>query len=216
MNKLNKFVSIIAILIFSGAASALPTYSLSGGQAATFNSANTNGYLPDGVVVDGINVSFPYFGQILFNEPSQVTFHTIFNSISPTEGILSLTDNYPFKMYSDTDTDLTVSPVSFLSMIFRDNNLTGEPGFAEVHQLGKSSSPVVNDPLWSIVPTGDHTLYGFVQFDRSDPSLGSWEFEISTPVPEPETYAMLLVGLAMIGFTMRKKVITDPGGMVSV
>ncbi len=210
MNKLNKFVSIIAILIFSGAASALPTYSLSGGQAATFNSANTNGYLADGVEVPGINVSFGYFGQILFNEPSQVILNTLYNSILPTEGVLSLTNNYPFTMFSNQGTSLTVSPVSFLSMIFRDNNLPGEPGFAEVHQLGKSSSPVVNDPLWSIIPTGDHSLLGIAQFDRSDPSLGYWAFEISTPVPEPETYAMLLVGLLLVGYTVRKKAIVEP------
>ncbi len=208
---MKKFVLVLIMsLCFFGSASAAPAYTLSGGQAATFNSANTNGYLADGVVVDGINVSFGYFGQILFNVPSQVTFHTISNSISPTEGILSLTDNYPFKMHSSTDTDLTVSPVSFLSMIFRDNNLTGEPGFAEVHHFGKSSSPVVNDPLWSIIPTGDHSLLGIAQFDRSDPSLGYWAFEISTPVPEPETYAMLLAGLFLIGYSARKRLIDEP------
>lgn len=210
MDKLNKFVLIIAILIFSGTASAAPAYTLSGGVATTFNNANTNGYLADGVEVDGINVSFGYFGQILFNEPSQVIFNTLFNSISPTEGVLSLTDNYPSKMFSDEDTSLTVSPVSFLSMIFRDNNLTGEPGFAEVHQLGKSSSPVVNDPIWSIIPTGDHSLLGIAQFDRSDPDLGYWAFEISTPVPEPETYAMLLAGLFLIGYTVRRRSGAEP------
>ena len=95
-------------------------------------------------------------------------------------------------------------------MIFRDNNLTGEPGFAEVHQLGKSSSPVVNDPIWSIIPTGDHSLLGIAQFDRSDPDLGYWAFEISTPVPEPETYAMLLAGLFLIGYTVRRRSGAEP------
>ncbi len=210
MNKLNKFVLVLIMSLCFGSASADPAYTLSGGQAALFNNANTNGYLPDGVTVEGINVSFGYFGQILFNVPSQVTFHTIFNSISPTEGILSLTDNYPFKMYSDTDTDLTVSPVSHLSMIHRDNNLVGEPGFAEVHHLGMSSSPVVGNPVWSIIPTGDHTLLGIAQLDQSNPDLGYWAFEISTPVPEPETYAMLLAGLFLIGYSARKRLIDEP------
>jgi hypothetical protein len=213
---MKKFVLVLIMsLCFFGSASAAPAYTLSGGQAAVFNSANTNGYLEDGVVVGGINVSFGYFGQILFNEPSQVIFNTLFNSISPTEGVLSVTDNYPFTMFSNQGTSLTVSPVSHISMIHRDDNLVGEPGFSEVHHLGMSSSPVVGNPVWSIIPTGDHTLLGIAQFDQSNPDLGYWAFEISTPVPEPETYAMLLVGLAMIGFTMRK-VITDPGGMVSV
>ncbi len=220
MDKLNKFVLVlIASSVFflgSASASVAPDYTLDGGVSTSFNSANTFGHVPNGVEIVGIQVSFGYFGQILFGTPLAVTFNTLSNSILQSEGVLSVTNNYPGSLFSDLDTNFTSSPISSLSMVFRDNNLPGEPGSAMIFELGKSSSPSVNDPIWSIIPTGDHTLLGIAQFDQSNPDLGYWAFEISTPVPEPETYAMLLVGLAMIGFTMRKKVITDPGGMVSV
>lgn len=212
---MSKFILVIAtFLVFSGTTSAAPTYTLSGGVPTTFNSANTGGYLADGVEIDGIQVSFGYFGQILFGTPLAVTFNTLSNSILQSEGVLSVTNNYPGSLFRDLDTNFTSLPISNLSMVFRDNNLPDSPGAAMIFELGKSSSPSVNNPFWSIIPTGDNTLLGIAQFDRSDPSLGVWIFEMTTPVPEPETHAMLLVGLLLIGYTVRKKTLNDPGGMV--
>ncbi|MBU0621658.1 MAG: PEP-CTERM sorting domain-containing protein [Gammaproteobacteria bacterium] len=46
----------------------------------------------------------------------------------------------------------------------------------------------------------------------TDPGTGTWRIDdvsvqdgVMTPVPEPETYAMLLVGLALLGFTTRRR-----------
>lgn len=210
---MSKFILalIVSSVFFLGSvsASAAPSYTLDGGVATTFNSGNTYGYLPDGVDSTGIQVSFGYFGQILFGTPLAVTFNTLSNSILQSEGVLSVTNNYPGSLFSDLDTNFTSSPISGLSMVFRDNNLPDSPGSAMVFQLGNGSSPSVNDPVWSIIPTGDHTLLGIAQFDRSDPSLGYWAFEMTTPVPEPETYAMLIVGLLLIGYSTRKRLIAE-------
>ena len=70
-----------------------------------------------------------------------------------------------------------------------------------------------------VLVSPDAKLYTFESFNSTDlnenwsviPVNGSWVLrgadigQIASPVPEPETYAMLLAGLGLIGFTARRR-----------
>lgn len=67
--------------------------------------------------------------------------------------------------------------------------------------LGNDGNPLAIDGLWAISPGNDglagssHLLYFTAGPDDESHGL----FGVLTPVPEPSTYAMLLIGLAVIG-----------------
>jgi hypothetical protein len=51
---------------------------------------------------------------------------------------------------------------------------------------------------------GSYAL-SFLGFSNAGGAYGGVVSAVSTPVPEPETYAMLLAGLGMIGFMVRRR-----------
>ncbi|MEI6600436.1 MAG: FxDxF family PEP-CTERM protein [Comamonadaceae bacterium] len=66
-----------------------------------------------------------------------------------------------------------------------------DTGYYELHLVGK-----VNDPTWSGNTNTDH-------------DLGEYRVDVTavhvTPVPEPETFAMLLAGLGIVGWASRRR-----------
>lgn len=46
---------------------------------------------------------------------------------------------------------------------------------------------------------------GIDPFGAANRTLGTWTMISAPPVPEPETYAMLLVGLGLLGFAARRR-----------
>ena len=73
------------------------------------------------------------------------------------------------------------------------NKLTGEP-----NNVGNEDYLVVKQlPGWNDAPTNFAKAY-YVEF--------------SAPVPEPETFALLLAGLGLIGFVARRKTNESKGG----
>jgi hypothetical protein len=64
-------------------------------------------------------------------------------------------------------------------------------------ELGLASASAYDANIWSVqsmISTGKGISQDLVVFSR-----------VQTPVPEPETYAMMLVGLGLLGFSARRK-----------
>lgn len=56
-----------------------------------------------------------------------------------------------------------------------------------------------------VLPAGDNYFVRVVGSQQNDVGL-SYQFDmVSTPVPEPETYAMLLAGLGLVSFIARRR-----------
>lgn len=56
---------------------------------------------------------------------------------------------------------------------------------------------------WTILGAGDYILY--VEGDQPGVSSGYYDMTVSVPIPEPETYAMLLAGLGLLGVVARRR-----------
>ncbi|MBX3616070.1 MAG: PEP-CTERM sorting domain-containing protein [Nitrosomonas sp.] len=69
-------------------------------------------------------------------------------------------------------------------------DITDFTGTLAHHTAGKP------DPISGIISVDPYALTDL------HPTPSNW---VTSPVPEPETYAMLLVGLGLLGFTLRNK-----------
>jgi hypothetical protein len=61
---------------------------------------------------------------------------------------------------------------------------------------------------WTATPTGDAATRSTFYFDRGygfnhDPNLGHYAMAVAS-IPEPETYAMLIAGLGLLGWRIRR------------
>lgn len=72
-------------------------------------------------------------------------------------------------------------------------DLTDFTGTQAHHNAGKP------DPVFGIISVDPYALKDM------HPTPSNWVSGITSPVPEPETYAMLLVGLGLVGFSLRKQ-----------
>lgn len=70
--------------------------------------------------------------------------------------------------------------------------------------VGLSYSNLVGDPLFSLIAGSDHISQAFLAYDPSAGLSGTGSV-IFTPVPEPETYALLLLGLGLLGAVSRRR-----------
>jgi len=77
-------------------------------------------------------------------------------------------------------------------------------GFYDQFSIGVNSSDLFQHLTLNFTPAGD-ALYQFGFQDNSSDNVGALLDNVSiSAVPEPETYAMLLVGLGLIGFSGRR------------
>jgi hypothetical protein len=88
-----------------------------------------------------------------------------------------------------------------------------------VHEKESTPTPVQQYPSaplhkcrynWTSTPTGEadiHSTFGFnAGRDFTDNmDIGHFAMAVTTIVPEPETYAMLLAGLGLVGFIARRR-----------
>ncbi len=218
------FLSLIFGLLLSiGNAFATPQYMISDGLEKTFTEANGLGIVQPGETFAGYEF---YFGSSLplvltFPDPVQATFTTTFNNIDISSGVIGIvpgeSDGFLFDNHSSS---LTVSPLEGnYSLRITDFDLVGLPGSTESWIVGSSRNNQSADPYVGIIPLGDNAFTIFGQFDQRNPSEGTFAINVSMPaipaVPEPETYAMLLIGLLLVGYTIRKRK-PEGGGMMPV
>lgn len=84
------------------------------------------------------------------------------------------------------------------------------PGFVEVDfgtalGLGPNGYLQQNDNvIWNLTGLGASTLTQ-LYIQTADTANGHWAKYVPLPVPEPETYAMVLAGLGLLGFTARRR-----------
>jgi len=191
-----------------------------GGVSKVYNSSDpvVGSYLPNDFETLGFEVFGLNFGGYRFDSQTEVTFTTLHNSVGLAEGFAGFTNNPPGFLFENNETSLIATLNGDYYLWFEDFKLgPGASGDTAGWVLGLASPgvPGAFDPLWSMVPLDGDTYLNVVQFDRNDPSMGHWDFtmDIAAPVPEPETYVMLLIGLALIGYTVRQRATADTPGL---
>ena len=80
--------------------------------------------------------------------------------------------------------------------------------------LGSHSYPAI-DASWYVVPTGTDSFISILDLDT--PDSRNWIVDVTiggltSPVPEPATYAMFLSGILLLWFFCGRRVRHDPGG----
>lgn len=113
---------------------------------------------------------------------------------------------------SDLDiTGLLSFDMSFLNTSYNFASLSGTPdvSFQDGSFLGlslniESVSPNVN---FTFLPGSLNTSDAFTSYETTSgvSGLGSITYTAAAPVPEPETYAMLLAGLGVMGIAVRRR-----------
>jgi PEP-CTERM motif len=72
--------------------------------------------------------------------------------------------------------------------------------------VGLSYSNTAGDPLFSLVAGNAALSEAFIAYDPAVGLSGTGNIAFAVaPIPEPETYAMLLAGLGMIGLAARRR-----------
>lgn len=106
----------------------------------------------------------------------------------------------------------------FYSLVAASLFAFGNVAHAAVHDFGNVQSATSSNVKLSDADSGIHDNDSEKQFGRdsrkkvAEKSKVKWEggrsgkyTPVTSPVPEPETYAMILAGLALIGFTARRR-----------
>ena len=96
--------------------------------------------------------------------------------------------------------------------------------FVVMHPYGAESfigyllwgGPVVDDVMLTLIPDGFDRYVGYLDADYGGHLLFSVDVGgLTSPVPEPSTYAMLMVGLLFLSiYYQRRRVAIDPGGSI--
>ena len=120
-------------------------------------------------------------------------------------GQTSISDTFLFTLLGDYDAN---SQVSSISLTGNDIDFTS----IYIDDLSHSFYQTQFDPLtetWQLDPfflaAGDHTIY--VNGSLGDSQNGSYvgNINVTSPVPEPATWAMMLLGFGAIGLMMRRR-----------
>ncbi|MBK8121270.1 MAG: FxDxF family PEP-CTERM protein [Sulfuritalea sp.] len=85
-----------------------------------------------------------------------------------------------------------------------DADLAPEVGFENGTFLGLSASFSSGDPKFSFIAGSIDSSDAFVAYDTGLGNSGAGSV-VYAPVPEPETYAMMLAGLGLLGLAARRR-----------
>ena len=199
--KLVKTLVASAALIASFGANALVTGSLGGGYG-TFLSLSSAG-------LSGGSVATLSGGTVYTNDqpfadiPAGVVYESKFLAAGPTSGT---TATLSFVTPVDYISFLWGSPDTYNRLTVVSNGATGGSQLFTTSSLGLPGN-------------GDQSFSSYVQFAgiggsqitslsfTNDPSINAFESAnySLTPVPEPETYALMLAGLGAMGFVARRR-----------
>jgi len=185
-----------------------------GGVTQTFASGSSNGGSSDPVTIDDTGLStLTYAAQGTNNKMSGVQFNV------STLGFENITVSYDLR-HSNTSSryeqfQYSVDGTNFFDVALFDGN-AGDTWFnqrtidlsaiAEVDNNSSFAFRVVS----AFAP--NTSRYAASNSTSSYATSGTWRFDMVTvsgsaiaPVPEPESYAMLLAGLGIMGFSARRK-----------
>jgi hypothetical protein len=121
-------------------------------------------------------------------------------------GQASINDSFLFTLFGDYDANAQVSSISLSG-----NDIDFSSIFVDVNDLAHSFYQTGFDPAtetWQLDPTflaaGTHTV--FVNGNLGTSGNGSYvgNINITTPVPEPATWAMMIIGFGAVGAGMRR------------
>ena len=222
-----KFLSTTAVLL--GLATAIPVSAadISWSTGPTFNGPNGHlGILTNGSLVEAINLAGSP-GASLTVDPGglNITFSTVNSpffanswSIAGNGGNTDAawgTILNTFEWISGSNptisnflSGLTLGHQYQLQLFAARSDCCGTRTASFSDGAGHTSDEVRDDSYTSIV--GTFTADAFTQTlqlidSTSNPILNAYVLRDVSPVPEPETYAMLLAGLGVLGLSIRRK-----------
>ncbi len=185
-------LALIAGLTMTGWAHAVP--------AVTINDTKTLTAGPDSEYLGSFGPGINYDGVIWVSSTTSATFtHTL------TFGIT--TPLYATSSVENIEITQLVGPFTFTVTDITDISATILDGDDNLYASFTSTS----NPDYLTLPSNTYfavdSNYKLVVTGTTAGTLGSsYEIKATTvPVPEPETYAMLLVGLGLVGYRLRQK-----------
>jgi hypothetical protein len=197
--KLRRLLVGLAALAIAGVASAQVTYTYRGNS---FDSIANSGVGTPYTASDFVSGSFTV-ASALTNGSYSFTASTPSFSYSFSDGV------YNFNSATDqleTSVDVTVASGAISSWAIvlettNNNPISGLANMASYNLPGILVSDI--GALYALNVPGDSTSgeTGAFDFGRMDGNPGTWTV---SPIPEPSTYAMLLSGLAVLGFVLRR------------
>jgi len=206
------FISTLAVLGISTEASA----DLRLTNVFIFNTDSSSNYVGSGF--DASTAGGAWDLNILDNSGTPV-----FSSSSPLDVDITTPGTYNF-FYRTSNSWTWPSSHGGIELAFNNqplnfgSNPSGIGGRVEYDSSSPSLSLFGSDPLTHIIGSSQVTLTGFTILSPSNPttlpsangsdSFGQFTLQVAvatTPVPEPENYAMLIMGLGLVGFMGKRR-----------
>lgn len=122
----------------------------------------------------------------------------------------------PILSFEGIRNGVTVSGLTSTSDIFFSNTFNNNPGLGKHFTMDGMLYGLTGAPLGTFVDIYDAPGLGYREYYSSGSLTSDSDITltVTAAVPEPETYAMLLVGLGLIGFMSRKKKgVVSPSGV---
>lgn len=222
-----KFLSTTAVLIGLATAAPVSAADISWSTGPTFNGPNGHlGILTNGSLVEAINLAGSP-GASLTVDPGglSITFSTVNSPFYPNSWSIAGNGGNTdaawgtilntFEWISGSNptisnflSGLTLGHQYQLQLFAARSDCCGTRTASFSDGAGHTSDEVRDDSYTSIV--GTFTADAFTQTlqlidSTSNPILNAYVLRDVSPVPEPETYAMLLAGLGVLGLSIRRK-----------
>lgn len=223
-------VFAISFLVITKAQASLPSYAIVGLGDGPEEILVTDSLFPEANLGPGLHSAYRF--NVLNGGDNNSGYITMvggqrnvhFETLNNTLGCCPVVDAY-FRTYvEDYSSSYTVfSPVylngwqEYVNVLEMTYGLGGDGySFVGYLLLGSDSIPAI-DASWYVIPTSANSFVSVL--DLNTPDSRNWIVDVTiggltSPVPEPETYAMMLAGLFILFFYGRR-VRHDPGGMMA-